>query len=95
MRLSCVSFKKAGAACHQERTMNEIFKGLLFLHGYPLPFESIEGRTDEVVGEKYASGLGNRIASQRKFAPLGHARRQSDGAVRPSAREVCVAGGCG
>jgi hypothetical protein len=64
--------------------MNEIFKGLLFLHGYPLPFESIEGDRDAVAGEKYASGLGNRAASQRKFAPLGHGRRQRADARTPA-----------
>lgn len=75
--------------------MNEIFKGLLFLHGYRLPFESIEDGDGVVAGEKYASGLGNRAAAQRRFAPLGHARRQRDDASRPAAREACIAGGCG
>jgi hypothetical protein len=95
MRLACASFKKAGAACHQERTMNDIFKGLLFLHGYRLPFESIEGSDGAEAGEKYASGFGNHAASQRKFAPLGHVRRQRGDEVRSPAQEVCVAGGCG
>jgi hypothetical protein len=91
MRLACVSFKKAGAACHQERTMNEIFKGLLFLHGYPLPFESIEGSKGDADDRKFADGYGNRVASQRMFAPLGRRQR----AAAPPPQDVCVAGGCG
>ena len=75
--------------------MNDIFKGLLFLHGYRLPFESIEGSDGEMAGEKYASGFGNHAATQRKLASLGHARRQRGAAVRLPEQEVCVAGGCG
>jgi hypothetical protein len=75
--------------------MNDIFKGLLFMHAYRLPYESIEGSDGEQAGEKYASSFGNHAASQRKFAPLGHARRQRDDAGRLPAQEICVAGGCG
>jgi hypothetical protein len=75
--------------------MNDIFKGLLFLHGYRLPFESIEGSDGAEAGEKYASGFGNHAASQRKFSPLGHARRLRNTGVQPAAQEICTAGGCG
>jgi hypothetical protein len=94
MRLTCVSFKKAGAACHQEQTMNDIFKGLLFLHGYRLPFESLEGADGRIAGEEYAAGYGNRIASQRAFPALGHGRQQRNADNTPM-QEVCVTGACG
>lgn len=91
MRLTCVSFNKAGPARQPETPMNKIFKDLLSLHGYPLPFESIERVTGEAETPDYANGYGNRVASARAFPPLG---RPGAAAVRHDPRDVCVAGGC-
>lgn len=74
--------------------MNEIFKGLLSLHGYRLPFESIEGVDGRIAGADYAIGYGNRGASQRAFPTLGHGRRRSDTGTTPDG-QVCTAGACG
>lgn len=93
MRLTCVWFNKAGAARHPETPMNKIFKDLLSLHGYPLPFESIERVTGEVETPDYANGYGNRIASERAFPRLGRAHGRV-AAVRHDSRDVCVTGGC-
>jgi hypothetical protein len=95
MPLACASFKKAGAACHPEQTMNDIFKGLLFLHGYRLPFESIEDADGHIAGEEYATRYGNRVASRRAFPPLGHGKRRLDAGNRASAQDVCATGACG
>ena len=73
--------------------MNKIFKDLLSLHGYPLPFESVERVTGEVETPDYAEGYGNRIASKRAFPRLGRTSR-GIAAVRHDPREVCVTGGC-
>ena len=47
---------------------------------------------DEAV-ERYA-GYGNRIASARFFAPLGHARAKPDTTEFPTDADLAV-GGCG
>lgn len=73
--------------------MNKLFKDLLSLHGYPLPFESIERVTGEVETPDYASGYGNRIASGRAFPRLGRTSVRT-AAVRHDPRDVCVSGGC-
>lgn len=74
--------------------MNEIFKGLLSLHGYRLPFESIEGADGKIAGTEYANGYGNRVASQRAFPALGHGRRRGEGRGSASG-QVCTTGACG
>ena len=74
--------------------MNEIFKGLLSLHGYRLPFESTEGADGRIAGVEYAIGYGNRVASQRAFPTMGHGRRRGDAGNEP-AGHVCTSGACG
>ena len=49
-----------------------VFTNLLFLQGH-LPDPHLFD--DE--HERYAKGYGNRVASERFFAPLGHARRDA------------------
>lgn len=73
--------------------MNQLFKNLLSLHGYPLPFESIERVTGEAETPDYANGYGNRIASERAFPRLG-GKAGHIAAVRPGSRDVCTTGGC-
>ena len=49
-----------------------VFTNLLFLQGHltdPHLFDDED--------ERYAKGYGNRVASERYFAPLGHARREA------------------
>lgn len=58
-----------------------VFTNLLFFDighvAEPHPFDEADDR--------YAKGFGNRVASQRFFAPLGHARRTQ---APTEAREV-------
>jgi hypothetical protein len=97
MRLTCESFNdvaQSGAADPAEATMN-IFKGLLFLHGYTSPADYRAELDDQIrrqFGARTAAGdfvapLGNRAASARSFG----SRR-----VDVAGSELgCVAGGCG
>ena len=99
MRLSCESFNEGGAIAPsvqiQEAIMN-IFKGLLFLHGYVNPAD-YQAERDELARRQFGAGtaagefvppLGNRAASRRVFGA------RSERAVQlPEAG--CVAGGCG
>ena len=79
----------------KEATM-DIFKGLLFLHGYMNPADYRAEPDDPIrhqFGARTAAGdfvppLGNRAASQHRF---GTAPRR----VAPSPEAGCVAGGCG
>lgn len=73
--------------------MNKIFKDLLSLHGYPLPFESIERVTGETETPDYANGYGNQVASKRAFPRLGRVSGRT-AAARHDPRDVCVTGGC-
>jgi len=68
-----------------------VFTNLFFSQAQqadPQPFDADDDR--------YASGYGNRIASARFFAPLGHARshRANDGADFRLDADLAV-GGCG
>lgn len=73
-----------------------IFKGLLFLHGYANPADYQAELDDQLrrqfgartAARDFVAPLGNRAASERRFAAL------SNRDVRlPEAG--CVAGGCG
>ena len=94
MRWNCVLFNRAASppteANMGKHPFQRIFKDLLSLHGYPLPFESIERITGAAETPDYGRGYGNRTASAQAFPPLGkkpsHARRAADAG--------CVAGGC-
>lgn len=72
--------------------MNRIFKDLLALHGYPLPFESTETIAEREAANAAAFGprYGNRIAATRLF---GTGRT----APRAAAADVqgCTLGACG
>ena len=46
-----------------------IFNNILFLQDYPST-----ARDAPAVSSDYSQGYGNRVASARAFAPLGHAR---------------------
>ena len=72
------------------------FRDLLSLHGYPLPFESIERVTGEAEAPDYSRGYGNRTASTRAFPALGKAAAKAPAAARsaPPAEAGCVVGGC-
>lgn len=72
-----------------KHVIQRMFRDLLSLHGYPLPFESIERITGETETPDYARGYGNRNASARTFPGLGHG---TDASAR--AGNTCVAGGC-
>ena len=72
--------------------IHELFQGLLSLHGHRLPFEAIPGVDDTAPAADYTRGYGNRVASQRAFAPLGHGRRREPA---PGPQDICTAGGCG
>jgi len=66
--------------------MNRIFKDLLSLHGYPLPFESVEPVAERQFGPRY----GNRTVAERLFgAALATPPRRE-----PEAHG-CTAGACG
>lgn len=65
-----------------------IFKNMLFLQGYLVDPREAD-RDNEA--QPFATRYGNRIESERRFAPLGHARTQD-------ARHVPVSpvlGSCG
>ena len=72
--------------------MNRIFKELLSLHGYPLPFESSEtvAQRTTAAAAAYGPRYGNRSEARRLFGPAA-------GAPRPAAAEPhgCTAGACG
>ena len=61
-----------------------IFNNILFLHDDPT-----RARAADPTQSTYAQGYGNRVASARVFAPLGHARnadhRNAGAPARPSA----------
>ena len=61
-----------------------IFNNILFLQDYPT---SVRAAT--AVPSDYSQGYGNRVASARVFAPLGHARhadpRNAGAPAAPSA----------
>ncbi|HEY0501861.1 MAG TPA: hypothetical protein VGD42_00065 [Lysobacter sp.] len=44
--------------------------------------------------DRYATGFGNRIASARYFAPLGHARRTARDDAAPAPEYPALAVGC-
>jgi len=79
----------------KEATMN-IFKGLLFLHGYINPADyqaELEDPARRQFGAGTAAGefvppLGNRAAAQRAFGAPSHR-------PVPFPEAGCVAGGCG
>jgi hypothetical protein len=94
MRWNCVLFNRAASppteANMGKHPFQRIFKDLLSLHGYPLPFESIERITGAAETPDYGRGYGNGTASAQAFPPLGKA-------PSPAKRPVdagCVAGGC-
>lgn len=49
-----------------------VFTNLLFLQGHLTDPHLFDDEDD-----RYAKGYGNRVASERFFAPLGHARRDA------------------
>ena len=61
-----------------------IFNNILFLQDYPTT-----ARGAPAASSDYSQGYGNRVASARAFAPLGHARhadqRNAGAPARPSA----------
>ena len=72
--------------------MNRIFKDLLALHGYPLPFESTETITERKAADAAAFGprYGNRTESTRLFGAAAPARRAA-----PTVEHGCTLGACG
>lgn len=67
-----------------------IFKDMLYLHGY-----LIEPRfAEELEPEHYAEGYGNRIASKKAFAPLGRGHARQAPVAAPLGEALCPAGGC-
>lgn len=66
-----------------------IFKNMLFLQGYLV--DPREAERDADAGP-FAPRYGNRVESERRFAPLGHARTP---AAHASAPAVLAAGGGG
>lgn len=69
-----------------------VFTNLLFLQGRQTDPHLFDEEDD-----RYAKGYGNRVASERYFAPLGHARREArttaPAAVHPNPNlAIC---GCG
>lgn len=64
-----------------------IFTNLPFLQNVPVEFHLFDDEDD-----RYAKGYGNRIASERYFAPLGHVRvaREPD-TLAPA---LVAVGGC-
>ena len=73
--------------------MNRIFKDLLALHGYPLPFESTETIAERQAADAAAFGprYGNRVAATRLF---GKSRATSARVLDPGAHG-CTLGACG
>jgi hypothetical protein len=69
--------------------IKRMFRDLLSLHGYPLPFESVERVIGETEAPDYRRGYGNRGASARTFPGLGNGT-----GVSARAGECCAAGGC-
>lgn len=68
-----------------------IYKNLLFLHGFVLDPELVADSE-----KSYAEGYGNRVANRRALQPLGHARSRLREQPMPAAvDQACVAGGCG
>ena len=73
----------------------DIFKGLLFLHGYINPADYQAELEDQVrrqfgaatAASEFVPPLGNRAASRRAFGPRPGEARLPEAA--------CVAGGCG
>ena len=72
--------------------MNRIFKDLLALHGYPLPFESVETIAERKAADAAAFGprYGNRAESTRLFGAARSARRAA-----PTVEHGCTLGACG
>ena len=72
--------------------MNRIFKELLSLHGYPLPFESSEtvAQRTTAAAAAYGPRYGNRAAASRLFGTAAPAPRALD----PNAHG-CTVGACG
>lgn len=67
-----------------------IFNNILFLQDYPTG-----ARDATAVPSDYSQGYGNRVASARVFAPLGHARHadhRKDGA--PARSSAAPASNC-
>lgn len=71
--------------------MNRIFKDLLALHGYPLPFESTETIAEREAANAAAFGprYGNRIAAARLFGAGRPAPRAPAADVRGCALGTC------
>ena len=70
-----------------------VFKNLLFLHGYLIdPHEA-----DDPDGDSFAQGYGNQVASDKAFAPLGHAHAAVNVArITPCVgQDLCPTGACG
>lgn len=57
-----------------------VFTNLLFLQGHLTDPHLFDDEND-----RYAKGYGNRVASERYFAPLGHARHQAPRSDAPAA----------
>lgn len=74
----------------RKHLFHRAFRDLLSLHGYPLPFESIERVTGTAEAPDYGRGYGNRAASATAFPrkdPAGRAQcapaaRDGDPCVR-------------
>ena len=71
-----------------KHVIQRMFRDLLSLHGYPLPFESVERVIGETESPDYRRGYGNRNASARRFAGLGRGAGGTTGGTH------CAAGGC-
>lgn len=73
--------------------MNRIFKDLLSLHGYPLPFESSETVAERRAADAAAFGprYGNRAAATRLFGSTGADSARPADPVAPG----CALGACG
>jgi len=68
-----------------------VFTNLFFSQG-----QQVEPHSFDEADDRYATGYGNRIASARFFAPLGHAqaKRSEDAADFRLDADLAV-GGCG
>jgi hypothetical protein len=68
---------------------HRVFRDLLSLHGYPLPFESIERIAGEAETPDYSRRYGNDAASARSFCALG-----GPAGAKTAAGAACATGGC-
>lgn len=69
-----------------------IFKNMLFQQGY-LHDPRFGDDVDEEVS--YAEGYGNRVLSEKTFAPLGHDHAKARRAGPTLGNDPCPTGACG